>query len=165
MSATVESETAHPVAAGVSRESHVRTLPRNDLTMKKTVQQPAPESIGQTPEAHSEKPDAPHNWMVWSDERWLESGAPPSVQNRLMRVDRALQGVRAIHDLLALNFQRNNSIRYHGDEASCAFSGLTDSHEEGLYVAMRVLLDTADVPIGELRDNDGRCWGGNGGAR
>lgn len=158
-----EKETAHPVAAGVSRESH-RTLTRNE-TMRKTVQQTATESIGQPPDAHSEKSDEPSSWSVWSDENWLDSGAPPLVQNRLMRVDRALQGVRAIHDLLALNFQRKNSIRYHGDAAYCSFSGLTDSHEEGLYVAMRVLLDTADVPICELRDNDGRCWGGKGGAK
>ena len=92
-----ERETAHPVAAGVSRDSH-RTLTRNE-TMRKTVQQPAPESIGQTPDAHSEKSDAPRNWMVWSDQDWLESGAPPSIHNRLSGIDRALQGIRAIHDL------------------------------------------------------------------
>lgn len=158
-----ERETAHPVAAGVSRDSH-RTLTRNE-TMRKTVQQPAPESIGQTPDAHSEKSDAPRNWMVWSDQDWLESGAPPSIHNRLSGIDRALQGIRAIHDLLALNFERTTFIRNHGadETACCALFGLTDTHEEGLYVAMRVLLDTTERPLRELRNNHEYCWGGMGG--
>ena len=107
--------------------------------------------------------------MVWSDQDWLESGAPPSIHNRLSGIDRALQGIRAIHDLLALNFERTTFIRNHGaDEAArCALAlfGLTDTHEEGLYVAMRVLLDSTERPLRELRDNDGRCWGGKGGAK
>jgi len=160
-----EEETAHPVAAGVSRESH-RTLTRNE-TMRKTVQQSATESIGQSPASRSEKSDAPRNWQVWSDQDWLESGAPPSIHNRLSGIDRALQGIRAIHDLLALNFERNTFIRNHGiDEAACcALFGLTDTHEEGLFVAMRVLLDTTESPLRELRNNHEFCWGNKGGGK
>lgn len=101
---------------------------------------------------------------MWSDQDWLESGAPPSIHNRLSGIDRALQGIRAIHDLLALNFERNTVLRYHGaDEAACcSFYGLTDTHEEGLYVAMRVLLDTTEGPLRELRNNHEYCWGGKG---
>ena len=117
--------------------------------MKKTVQQTAIESIGQTPASHSEKSDAPRNWQVWSDQDWLESGAPPSIHNRLSGIDRALQGIRAIAD----------------EAACCSFYGLTDTHEEGLYVAMRVLLDTTEGPLRELRNNHEYCWGGKGGAK
>ena len=39
------------IAAGTSRKSHRRTLPRNDLTMTPIVHQPLPAAIGQFPAA------------------------------------------------------------------------------------------------------------------
>lgn len=49
MNRHLEIETAHTGGNRVSRESHVRTLARNDLTMTNIVHQPLPAAIGHTP--------------------------------------------------------------------------------------------------------------------
>jgi hypothetical protein len=129
--------------------------------MKKNVQQSKTDSIGQSPLPHSEFSDTPKNYVHWSDQDWLDSGLHPKIHSSLSRIDRALQGITAIHDLLAMNFQRNTFLRYHEpDEASpCPFSGLTDNHEEGLHCALRALLEEAESKMRQLRNNDNDCWG------
>ncbi len=102
----------------------------------------------------SEFSDTPRNYAHWSDQEWRESGLHPKIYSPLSRIDRALQGITAIHDLLALNFQRSARLRDLGPSAPCSFSGLTVNHEEGLHCALKALLEEAESKLCKLRNND-----------
>lgn len=128
--------------------------------MKRTVQQSPGKSIGQTPDPSSEIPDSPYfRHQHWSDAHWEEIGLRPAIENRLARVDRALQSMGAIHELLTFSFHA-------GIEAGCVSSPalrLSPTHQEGLHCAFQCLFEEASLTMGDLRDNTMDCWGNKGG--
>lgn len=125
--------------------------------MKRTVQQSPDKSIGQTPDSHSENPYAALRHKHWSDAHWDEIGLSPAIENRLARVDRALQSMYVISELLTISFVASVETQ---DVPAPQFS---PGQREGLHCALLYLSDDAAETMGELRDNARDCWGTKGG--
>lgn len=129
--------------------------------MGTTVHQTAPDAIGQTPSPNSEKSYGPFRYEHWSDGAWEQRGLRPAVEIKLARVDRALQSIGALHELLVLNFQTAGFP--FDDEPEAAGLRLTSAQQEGLHCAIRMLHEEALCTMGDLRDDTNGCWGKKGG--
>ncbi len=146
-------ETAQLVRTQLSRRSH-RTLARNDLTMATTVPHPETDAIGDSPDAHSEKSDGYRPHIHWSDMSWDERRLPGMATIHLQHVDRALQSMGAISEVLTRAFH-----------AQCDESGeldgaiLSATTQEGLHLALHCLWTQATITMAELRNDERECWG------
>lgn len=136
-----------------SRRSPVRTLARNDLTMDTTVHDHSHETTGESPALPSENSDTRH----WSDLLWETSPPAIGVANRLALIDRTLQGMSAINDLLRVDWVTRR--RANDNEISEPNATLRPWQAEGLHTALIVLMDTAEESMQQLRDNTYNCWG------
>ncbi|EKT4088822.1 hypothetical protein QEG26_002793 [Stenotrophomonas maltophilia] len=128
--------------------------------MGTTVQQTAPDAIGQTRDPNSEKSYGPFRYQHWSDAHWEERGLRPAIELKLARVDRALQTIGTLHELLVLNFQAGAVF---DDEPDAAGLRLSSTQQEGLHCAIQMLHEDASWAMCELRDNTDGCWGKKGG--
>lgn len=128
--------------------------------MGTTVQQTAPDAIGQTPNPNSENSYGPFRYQHWSDAHWEERGLRPAIEMKLARVDRALQSIGSLHELLVLHFHAGAAF---DDEPDAAGLRLSSTQQEGLHCAIRMLQEEAICTMGDLRDDTNGCWGKKGG--
>jgi len=115
--------------------------------MDSTVQQRYPESIGEHLDTLSEKTDPAQVTEHWSDQQWRENPLPNSITNRLARIDRALQGIEAIHTLLHRNWRAKA-------EQWPAYEALSPIMVEGLHVALEGLHGIAVASCESVRMNE-----------
>jgi hypothetical protein len=95
-------------------------------------------------------------YRYWSDTRWEDLGINPNVSARLAKVDRALHGMGAIQELLAMSFDASQAEE---DDRSPDTLRLSPSVQEGLNAAAITLFFTAADAMTALRDNEHNCWG------
>ncbi|EMT5435482.1 TPA: hypothetical protein ACOFEF_001349 [Stenotrophomonas maltophilia] len=129
--------------------------------MKKTVQQPAPESIGQTPDAHSEIPDTrePADTRYdWLREEWDRSTLPKSVAHRMEKVDRTIQAVMGLQRVL-MRDHRGRSLQA-ADPQSIRHDGLDEYEIEAMHDAVHLLVYTAADEMEYMRTNRNQFWSG-----
>lgn len=154
-----EIETAQVVRTHLSRRSPVRTLARNDLTMTDILQQLSPAAIGESPDAHSDKSDLKQpaeTQRHWSDRAWEELKLPGALHWRIARVDRAVQAMGALQQLL----MRDNRgvIEVEGDPDSYQHSALSSGEVQGIHLAFDLIWCSTYDDISDLRDNKHDCW-------
>lgn len=92
----------------------------------------------------------------WSDTQWEDLGINPRLSARLAKVDRALHGMGAIQELLAMSFVANQA---EDDDRSPDTPRLSPNRQEGLNAAAFTLFCSAADAMAELRDNEHNCWG------
>lgn len=92
----------------------------------------------------------------WSDTQWEDLGINPRLSARLAKVDRALHGMGAIQELLAMSFDASQA---EDDDRSSDTLRLSPSVQEGLNAAAITLFFTAADAMTALRDNEHNCWG------
>lgn len=118
--------------------------------MKSNVQQQRPKSIGQTPDEHSEKPDArvaADGRYDWLREEWKQSGHCDHY--RLEGVDRALHAAQGVQGLL-LRDQRGRSLEACAPE-ELFHDGLDPVEVESLHEAVQLILCAAIDNLEYLR--------------
>lgn len=123
--------------------------------MKKTVQQPAPESIGQPPAAHSEIPyeRQPANTRYdWLSVEWRES--KHADRFRLEMVDRALYAASGLQRIL-IREQRGRALQAAAPDQ--LFHDLLDEPEaESMCDAVALLLHLAIDTLEPIRSGVAR---------
>ncbi|HIE1097843.1 TPA: hypothetical protein ACXJQL_000361 [Stenotrophomonas maltophilia] len=123
--------------------------------MKKTVQQPAPESIGQTPDARSEIPyerepaDTRYDWLR---EEWRQSNHAD--QFRLEMVDRALYAASGLQRIL-IREQRGRALQAAAPD-QLSHDLLDEPEAESMCDAVALLLHMAIDTLEPLRSGGGR---------
>ncbi|WP_164240553.1 MULTISPECIES: hypothetical protein [Stenotrophomonas maltophilia group] len=118
--------------------------------MKKTVQQPAPESIGQTPDAHSENSDVlePADTRYdWLREEWRQSNHAD--QYRLEMVDRALYAASGLQRIL-IREQRGRALQAAAPD-QLSHDLLDEPEAESMCDAVALLLHLAIDTLEPLR--------------
>lgn len=158
MSSPSQIETARPVAAGASRESH-RTLARNDLTMNNILQQPSPAAIGERPESYSEKSDPPQQAQTqhhWSDGIWDNLSPGLYLRARMARLDRSLQAMGALQQMLMRDHRGVHEQI--SDPEAFYHHGLTPCEIDGIHLAFDLIWCAAYDDMADLRDNKHDCW-------
>lgn len=114
--------------------------PRKDLTMKASIQQKAHETV-----------DRRH----WTDAMWAESRLPVGASTRLAKVDRALQGISAIDELLwQVLAERQAAL---ADNTQAPKVPIKPWQEEGLKAALMELMAVAEASVQDLRENRHGC--------
>lgn len=145
---------SHPSATTMARvleHPSRRALERNNKTMKATAQRqqlnPTVAPVSPTKPSTRSSRQSQH----WSDEVWQEKQIPRAVTMRLSAIDRALQGVMGMHNML-LNDERKaewcGAIRESGPDP------LRPSQIEDLHSIIEVLLLQASKDMQQLRDHD-----------
>ena len=125
--------------------------------MDHIVHHAGPEAIGQSSSPASDNSYAkPKHFQHWTDEHWQELGIRPNIGYRMARIDRALQGLWAIHQLQAINFAATQEEEV-GENSGLL--RLTGSQQDGLNAAAWSLHCDAARAIENLRDNLDNCWG------
>lgn len=99
-------------------------------------------------------PDQLAPYLHWTDAMWDASGLRPHISNRLARIDRALQGLSVITELLAEEFAASQT-----EDGQPSPGRLQVRHQEGLHAAVLQLNETAGEAIQQLRENEHNCWG------
>lgn len=123
--------------------------------MKKTLQQPAPESIGQIPDAHSEIPDTrePADTRYdWLSVEWR--GSKHADRFRLETVDRALYAASGLQGIL-IREQRGRALQA-GAPDQLFHDGLNEPEMESMCEAVQMLLHMAIDNLEPLRSGGGR---------
>lgn len=141
-----EIETAQLVRTQLSRRSHARPLPRNDLTMDTTVHDPRPETIGEPLGTHSENSDTTEHW---SDQEWSENPLPVGVTRRMAEVDRALQAMGVLGGMLHRDWRGITAC----EEQGIPYAGLSQVDREGLMLALGALQVVALDACAMIRTN------------
>lgn len=162
MSSAPNRETARPVAAGTSRRS-LRTLARNDQTMSHILHRPAPDAIGETPDAHSENsdPKQPADTLRhWSDTIWYELPVNNAVMSRMARLDRALQAMGTLQQMLMRDHRGVSDVEM--DPETYFHEALTQAEVQGMHLAFDMIWEAAYDDMADLRDNKQDCWGKGG---
>lgn len=157
-----ETETAHTGGNRVSRRSH-RTLARNELTMSNILQQPSPAAIGESPDAHSDKsdPKQPADTLRhWSDTIWYALPVNNTVMSRLARVDRALQAMGTLQQMLMRDHRGVSDVEM--DPDIYFHDALTQAEVQGMHLAFDMIWEAAYDDMADLRDNKSGCWGNGG---
>ncbi|KAF1055049.1 MAG: hypothetical protein GAK34_00636 [Delftia tsuruhatensis] len=147
---TPEIETAQVVRTHLSRESQAQPLARNELTMDTTVQQTIPETIGETRDTHSENSDPAQVAEHWSDRDWRENPLSIGITNRLARIDRVLQGMGVIHDLLQQNWRGETAKA----EQRHSYEAMAPHMVEGLHLTLEDLRGIAVDACDSVRMNE-----------
>lgn len=98
----------------------------------------------------------PKPYRHWPDSQWDDLGINPNVSARLAKVDRALHGMGAIQELLAMSFDASQA---EGEDRSPDTLRLSPSVQEGLNAAAITLFFTAADAMTALRENEHNCWG------
>lgn len=96
----------------------------------------------------------PATYRPWTDEIWMASGLQPGITVRLARIDRALQGLSVISELLAQDFTDSQT-----DDEQPPAPRLPVRYQECLHAAAWTLHETAETAMQQLRDNEHDCWG------
>lgn len=122
--------------------------------MATTVPHPATDAIGDSPDAHSEKSGGYRPHIHWSDMTWDERRLPARATVHLQHVDRALQSMGAISEVLtrAFHAQYDDS----GDSDAALLTPTTQAH---LHLALHCLWTQASDSMTELRNDERECWG------
>lgn len=96
----------------------------------------------------------PSPYRYWSDVYWAELGVSSAITSRMARIDRALQGLNVVSELLSMGFDASQD-----EEELPGRLQLTPSQQERLGAAAWTLHDEANRTMQHLRDNVDNCWG------
>ncbi|MEI2260751.1 hypothetical protein OHC51_07295 [Stenotrophomonas indicatrix] len=129
--------------------------------MSTTVPHSEHDTIGQTPDAHSEIPDTrePADTRYdWLREEWDRSTLPKSVIHRMEKVDRTIQAVMGLQRLL-MREHRGRSLQA-GDPQNIRHDGLDEYELEAMNEAVHLLVYTAADEMEYMRTNRNQFWNG-----
>lgn len=85
----------------------------------------------------------------WSDPLWKETGLPVGVANRLARVNRCLDAIGCIQDMLIIDSRARTDCEENGEP----YQGLSPRDIEGLQLGYGELYAVAIECLGQVRDN------------
>lgn len=122
--------------------------------MDTTVPQSAADAIRHSTEPSSEKSDGYRPHVHWSDETWDERRLPGLAAVHLQHVDRALQSMGAISEVLTRSFHAQ-----YDDSGDSAAAILTPTTQAELHLALRCLWTQATDSMTSLRNDERECWG------
>ncbi|MGH8037525.1 MAG: hypothetical protein ACREPD_07260 [Stenotrophomonas sp.] len=131
--------------------------------MSNILHRPAPDAIGETLDAHSEKPDPPQQARTqhhWSDGIWDSLQPGLYLRARMARLDRSLQAMGTLQQML-MRDHRGVHEQISDPEAYYQH-GLTPCEVEGIHLAFDLIWCQAYDDMSDLRDNIQNCWAKGG---